>query len=201
MKKILTSIVIAFIAFVAVSYYRVNRDKPRDIEIKSYAINEDIDFDGLEIRLTDISKTDNDKGGDISANRVKATYKVKNKTDKNLDSSPYLLSLTYNKGLDKSVGQNIVDSPKELKKMNKTSYETYYLPKDFIINPNEEKTFEIYYKDTSTNEYPSCLLFSNKLYMDKYNKKLEDGVFYYEFIDLGDKSWSILIWELLIRKN
>lgn len=188
MKKILTSIVIAFIAFVAVSYYRVNRDKPRDIEIKSYAINEDIDFDGLEIRLTDISKTDNDKGGDISANRIKATYKVKNKTDKNLDSSPYLLSLTYNKGLDKSVGQNIVDSPKELKKMNKTSYETYYLPKNFIINPNEEKTFEIYYKDTSTNEYPSCFLFSNRLYMDKYKEKLEDGIFYYELIDLGDKS-------------
>lgn len=201
MKKILTSIVIAFVAFVAVSYYRVNRDKPKDIEIKSYAINEDIDFDGLEIRLTYISKTDNDKGGDISANRIRATYKVKNKTDKNLDASPYLLALTYNKGLDKSVGQNIVDSPKELKKMDNISYETYYLPKDFIINPNEEKTFEIYYKDTSTNEYPSCLLFSNRLYMDKYNEKLEGGVFYYELIDLGDKSWSFLIWELLIRKN
>ena len=201
MKKIITSIVIAFIAFVAVSYYRVNRDKPKDIEVKSYGINEDIDFDGLEIRLTDISKTDNDKGGNISANRIKATYKVKNKTSKDLDASPYLLALTYHKCLDNSVGQNVVDSPKELKKMSKVSYETYYLPKDFIINPNEEKTFEIYYKDTSTNEYPSCFLFSNRLYMDKYKEKLEDGIFYYELIDLGDKSWSFLIWELLIRKN
>lgn len=201
MKKILTSIIIAFIAFVAIGYYRVNQDKPQNIEIKSYGINEDIDFDGLEFRLTYISKTDKDKGGDISSNRIKATYKVKNKTDKNLDASPYILSLTYNKGLDESVGQNIVDSPKELKKMNKTSYETYYLPKDFIINPNEEKTFEIYYKDTSANDYPSCLLFSNKLYLDKYKEKLKEGVFYYELIDLGDKSWSFLIWELLIRKN
>lgn len=201
MKKILTSIIIAFIAFVAIGYYRVNQDKPQNIEIKSYGINEDIYFDGLEIRLTDISKTDNEKGGDISSNRIKATYKVKNKTDKNLDASPYILSLTYNKGLDESVGQNIVDSPKELKKMNKTSYETYYLPKDFIINPNEEKTFEIYYKDTSANDYPSCMLFSNKLYLDKYKEKLKEGIFYYELIDLGDKSWSFLIWELLIRKN
>lgn len=188
MKKILTSIIIAFIAFVAIGYYRVNQDKPQNIEIKSYGINEDIDFDGLEIRLTDIRKTNNDKGGNISANRIKATYKVKNKTDKNLDASPYLLALTYNKGLDESVGQNIVDSPKELKKMNKTSYETYYLPKDFIINPNEEKTFEIYYKDTSANDYPSCMLFSNKLYLDKYKEKLKEGVFYYELIDLGDES-------------
>lgn len=188
MKKILTSIIIAFIAFVAIGYYRVNQDKPQNIEIKSYGINEDIDFDGLKIRLTDISKTDKDKGGNIIANRIKVTYKVKNKTDNNLDASPYLLSLTYNKGLDESVGQNIVDSPKELKKMNKTSYETYYLPKDFIINPNEEKTFEIYYKDTSANDYPSCMLFSNKLYLDKYKEKLKEGVFYYELIDLGDES-------------
>ena len=188
MKKILTSIIIAFIAFVAIGYYRVNQDKPQNIEIKSYGINEDIDFDGLEIRLTDISKTDNDKGGNISANRIKATYKVKNKTDENLDALPYILSLTYNKGLDESAGQNVVDSPKELKKMNKTSYETYYLPKDFIINSREVKTIEIYYKDTSANDYPSCLLFSNKLYMDKYKEKLNKGIFYYELIDLGDES-------------
>lgn len=201
MKKILTSIVIAFIAFVAIAYLRVNRDKPKDIEIKSYAINEDIDFDGLAIRLSDISKINKDKIGNLSYDSIKATYRVKNKTDKNLDASPYLLALTYHKGLDNSVGQNIVDSPKELKKMGKTSYETYYLPKDFIINPKEEKTFEIYYKDSSSNEYPSCLLFSNEIYMDKYNEKLKDGVFYYELIDLGDKSWSFLIWEPLIRKN
>lgn len=201
MKKILTSIIIAFIAFVAIGYYRVNQDKPQNIEIKSYSINEDINFDGLEIRLTDISKTDNDKGENISANRIKATYKVKNKTDENLDALPYILSLTYNKGLDESFGQNIIDSDKELKKMNKLSYDTYYLPEDFIINSREEKTFEIYYKDTSSNDYPSCLLFSNKLYMDKYKEKLKAGVFYYELIDLGDESWSFLIWELLIRKN
>lgn len=201
MKKILTSIIIAFIAFVAIGYYRVNQDKPQNIEIKSYSINEDINFDGLEIRLTDISKTDNDKGENISANRIKATYKVKNKTDENLDALPYILSLTYNKGLDESFGQNIIDSDKELKKMNKLSYDTYYLPEDFIINSREEKTFEIYYKDTSSNDYPSCLLFSNKLYMDKYKEKLNKGVFYYELIDLGDESWSFLIWELLIRKN
>lgn len=103
MKKILTSIIIAFIAFVAIGYYRVNQDKPQNIEIKSYSINEDINFDGLEIRLTDISKTDNDKGENISANRIKATYKVKNKTDENLDALPYILSLTYNKGLDESL--------------------------------------------------------------------------------------------------
>lgn len=201
MKKILTSIIIAFIAFVAIGYYRVNQDKPQNIEIKSYSINEDINFDGLEIRLTDISKTDNDKGENISANRIKATYKVKNKTDENLDALPYILSLTYNKGLDESFGQNIIDSDKELKKMNKLSYDTYYLPEDFIINSREEKTFEIYYKDTSSNDYPSCLLFSNKLYMDKYKEKLKAGVFYYELIDLGDESWSFLIWELLIRKK
>ena len=201
MKKILTSIIIAFIAFVAIGYYRVNQDKPQNIEIKSYSINEDINFDGLEIRLTDISKTDNDKGENISANRIKATYKVKNKTDENLDALPYILSLTYNKGIDESFGQNIIDSDKELKKMNKLSYDTYYLPEDFIINSREEKTFEIYYKDTSSNDYPSCLLFSNKLYMDKYKEKLNKGVFYYELIDLGDESWSFLIWELLIRKN
>ena len=201
MKKILTSIIIAFIAFVAIGYYRVNQDKPQNIEIKSYSINEDINFDGLEIRLTDISKTDNDKGENISANRIKATYKVKNKTDENLDALPYILSLTYNKGLDESFGQNIIDSDKELKKMNKLSYDTYYLPEDFIINSREEKTFEIYYKDTSSNDYPSCLLFSNKLYMDKYKEKLNKGIFYYELIDLGDESWSFLIWELLIRKN
>ena len=201
MKKILTSIIIAFIAFVAIGYYRVNQDKPQNIEIKSYSINEDINFDGLEIRLTDISKTDNDKGENISANRIKATYKVKNKIDENLDALPYILSLTYNKGLDESFGQNIIDSDKELKKMNKLSYDTYYLPEDFIINSREEKTFEIYYKDTSSNDYPSCLLFSNKLYMDKYKEKLNKGIFYYELIDLGDESWSFLIWELLIRKN
>ena len=188
MKEILTSIVIAFIAFAAIAYLRVNRDKPRDIEIKSYAINEDIDFDGLAIRLSDISKINKDKIGNLSYNCIKATYRVKNKTHKNFDASPYLMALTYHKGLDNSVGQNVVDSPKELKKMGKTSYDTYYLPKDFIINPNEEKTFEIYYKDGSRNEYPSCLLFSNELYMDKYNEKLKDGVFYYELIDLGDKS-------------
>lgn len=72
--------------------------------------------------------------------------------------------------------------------MNKLSYDTYYLPEDFIINSREEKTFEIYYKDTSSNDYPSCLLFSNKLYMDKYKEKLNKGVFYYELIDLGDES-------------
>lgn len=105
-----------------------------------------------------------------------------------MDALPYILSLTYNKGLDESFGQNIIDSDKELKKMNKLSYDTYYLPEDFIINSREEKTFEIYYKDTSSNDYPSCLLFSNKLYMDKYKEKLKAGVFYYELIDLGDES-------------
>lgn len=173
-------------------YHRVNAGKPKDLEVKRYDFGEKISYEDIDFTV-EKGQIINQDGLDL----LPIIYTIKNEGDKKIDASDLILRIFYRNGLSNDeICQNVVEPNVNLDP-DEFSYKKIYQVDDFIMNPGEEKTFELYYNIEKTyyEKYPSCLKFPNSMYWNKYRKKLEDGTFYYEILEWNNK-WDILIWEL-----
>ena len=186
MKKkilILASLAIAVFLF-AFGYMRVNRDKPRNIEIKKYVIGETISYDGFRFSIDEV-KLENIEDEDFKSVRIK--YSITNDSEIEQNAIKIISNTKFHIGLNESINQNIAEAGIPIEDMPR--YDYIYTKDDLDIASMSNKSFYIYYSidEKDIGKYDSCIVFLNDLYKEKYSKKLEEDLtFYYEILDLKE---------------
>ena len=179
----LMSIAIA-ISLLAVGYTRVNKGKPKNIEIKRYETGETIKYDDFSFSVDEVSLEDIENE-DFKGLRIK--YNITNDSTNEQNANKLISNIKFHIGLNESINQNTVEAGIPIEDMPK--YDYIYTIDDFNIAGKANKSFYIYYpiNEEEVGKYDSCIVFLNNLYKEKYSKKLEDDLtFYYEILDLKD---------------
>lgn len=185
MKKKKRLLLVLCLALFVFSYYKVNRGKSNDLIVKKYEFGQQITYGNLEFSIdkgeifTHVDQTD----------KIPIIYRIKNKSKDEIDVSKLILEITYRNGLSNDeICQNFAQpnfplNPSEL------SYKKLYHVEYFILEPKEEKTFELYYNIDKVyyQKYPSCLKFPNSFYWDKFTGAMEDKALYYEILEWNAK--------------
>ena len=184
-KKIiaLASIAIAICLF-AFGYVRVNRDKPRNIEIKKYEIGDTISYDGFRFSVDEVSLEDIEN---VDFKGVRVKYNITNDSVNEQNANKLISNIKFHVGLNERIHQNTVEPGIPIEDMPK--YDYIYTIDDLYIAAKANKSFYMYYPidEEDIGKYDSCIVFFNDLYKEKYSKKLEEDLtFYYEILDLKD---------------
>ena len=186
MKKkilILASLAIAIFLF-AFGYMRVNRDKPRNIEIKKYEIGDTISYDGFRFSVDEVILEDIEN---VDFKGVRVKYNITNDSVNEQNANKLISNIKFHVGLNERIHQNTVEPGIPIEDMPK--YDYIYTIDDLNIAAKANKSFYMYYPidEEDIGKYDSCIVFFNDLYKEKYSKKLEEDLtFYYEILDLKD---------------
>lgn len=179
----LMSIAIAISLF-AVGYTRVNKGKPKNIEIKKYEIGDTISYDGFRFSVDEVSLEDIEN---VDFKGIRVKYNITNDSVNEQNANKLISNISFHVGLNQSVHQNTVEPGIPIEAMPK--YDYIYTIDDLKIAGKANKIFYMYYPidEEDIGKYDSCIVFFNDLYKEKYSKKLEDDLtFYYEILDLKD---------------
>lgn len=187
MKKFLIGLVAVFVLYLPFGIYRANKGKPHDIEIKNYKVGEEINYGDISIVVKDYDFIQNNNKN-RKAYSLKVRYEVRNNTNKKIDSSKLMYGIQYRNGFRDSIVQNLKPGDDIPVNIDLDIYDHYYGDDDFIIEGKGSKEFYLYYSVFSEEDYrkyPSCLRMPMDAYASKYKAKLDDGIFYYELVEVG----------------
>lgn len=166
---------LAFVLLFTFQYRRVNASYPKKSEIKTYDMEDKVKLGNVEVKVLD-RYIKNFEGHDYLGVDLEYTNKSK---DLNIASSNLLPKFYQN--FATSIPQNMIERGNE----DELFDQAYHL-EDLDLEKNSSKEITIYFQLDKEGNYFNNLLLNGEYYSEIRQDKYDDGILYYEVIDLGD---------------